>query len=247
MRRTLGLIATVALAACTPDEPRYQGRSLTSWRTSLASPVSGERRQACQAMAALGPDGAPAVPQLVALLGDAEVGPVAARALTAVGADAIAPLERRLAVEVPAFERLYAAHALVQLVPAHDLATSVLVESFAALRDAALAARALELVVVLGPALAPRIATLVEDPYVPLRVRALEALGGMGEKAREQTAVVLSQLGSPEPAVRRAAVQALALVGPAAAVLGPLRQATHDEDEGVASAATQVLIRLEAR
>lgn len=79
MKRLIG-IATLALAALAaraesqatpaPGEPSFQGRPLSAWVADLRAPAPYTRAAAAYALASLGPAAKPAVPALIAALGD---------------------------------------------------------------------------------------------------------------------------------------------------------------------------------
>lgn len=213
LERVLLLSLGFALGACSSaPELTHEGRPLSAWVADLGAPGAEQRLTAIEAVAAMGRRAGAAVPALI-LRGDdpdPRVALAAARALVAVGPDAIAPLERALDVHAPPLRRLHAAWALLQLVPAHEWAASVMLECFASLDRRAVADRARDLVVALGPLLVDRLAALVDDPYLPLRVRALEALGAQGSPAA--VSAIDARLSSPDPEVRAAAARARATI-----------------------------------
>ena len=68
----LFLSFVLALVAC--NEPTHQGRYLSSWIRDLDSSQDYKRRQACEAIAEMGPAAAAAVPELIELLDDVNPG-----------------------------------------------------------------------------------------------------------------------------------------------------------------------------
>ena len=74
------------------------------------------------------------------------------------------------------------------------------------------------------------------------RLRATEALAGLGPDGRTATPFLAKALHDPDPSVRAGAARALGAIGPDAATAEPaLEAARQDEDEAVSLAASQAL------
>src|SRR3954466_10362435 len=72
MKRTFVLVTFAALFTGCGKEPVHDGKPLSSWREQLRSPDVNARRAALGAIGTIGPDAKKAVPDLAALLKDAD-------------------------------------------------------------------------------------------------------------------------------------------------------------------------------
>lgn len=196
----LALSALAALSACgsvaASREPAVLGRSLSGWTKALRS-RDGEHLAALYALAQLGPAAAPAAPEVIELLRDAErrgdgmqVPPLAIHALACMGEGALPLLLDDLRARPTLMADDYASQALSLMGPAAAPALPELrrVLTSEAHRDRIRHHRAIRVLGGIGPAAAPACADLIAwlgDDERPAEERrdALIALARMGTPA----------------------------------------------------------------
>lgn len=234
----------------TPDEAPFSGvpRDATAARVALDAlthPEAGTRRIAAEVVGGLpGPQAAAA---LVRTLGDeaAEVRVTALRALARAGAaDAMLEVAARLHDPEPEV-RGAAIDALRRLAPYPGGLVALLQPR---LDDAAPMVRAAAAAAILRVGPHPRARDLLRSMAMlgelEARVAALTALGAWGDvAAADLLATEAADLGAP-PAIRRAAVRALAGCG--ATAIDPLAGFLGDPDRGLREAAAAALGQLGA-
>jgi HEAT repeat protein len=229
MYRCLSCLVALALLAC--NEPTHQGRYLSSWIRDLDSDQDYKRRQACEAIAEIGPAAAAAVPELIELLDDVNPGvrEFARDALAKMGPGAIPELQPLLEREEPAM-RLHATIAILEIDPKHEAAQAELVRFVTSLGNVALSTTAREQAVAIGAPIVPKLVPHLSDSYAPVRLQILETLRGMksGASAAVPDLIAMTKTET-EPELRRQLVLTLANAGTREQVEPVLRELVNDE------------------
>jgi HEAT repeat protein len=228
-RLAVGLLAAAAAAAPAqaPNEATYKGKPTAYWVERLGHPVPQTRQEAVQAVTALGPAAADAVPGLLDLLQD-DATTIRLGALAALGQigpaakDAVPTLLAALSDTDPQF-RGTAVQALGRVGGGEQAAIGI---ARVLVREGANLHPAIEALRRLGPAAVPALPTLT-DGWAERDARTREAiaqvLGALGPAAAAPLAKAITD---PDARVRHRAVQAFKEIGPkAAAALPDLRAA----------------------
>ncbi|MEE8410042.1 MAG: HEAT repeat domain-containing protein [Myxococcota bacterium] len=241
------VLSILSISAC--NEPRYLGRTVSSWMVDLDSDTDHKRRQACEALAALGPQASKAIAKLIELLEDVNEGvqEFARDALAKMGPDSVAPLEEILHRPEPAL-RLHAAAALVQINPDHPKAASILVDAVTGIGNAELAQQAKDILIKLRDRAVPLLVPRLHDTYAPVRLQIVETLGDLkaaGHGAIDPLATVAQEDAKIE--IRVAAITAMAKIGPKEKVAPVFTELLEDENEEVGAAAGSMLLYIGAR
>ncbi|MCK5689558.1 HEAT repeat domain-containing protein, partial [Myxococcota bacterium] len=72
--RFLSLILVLSFVATGCNQPRYQGRTLSSWMTDLDDDTDYKRRHACEAIGEMGKEGEGAIDAIILRLDDVNEG-----------------------------------------------------------------------------------------------------------------------------------------------------------------------------
>jgi HEAT repeat protein len=242
--RWLFCFVSLALVAC--NEPTHQGRYLSSWIRDLDSSQDYKRRQACEAIAEMGPAAAAAVPELIELLDDVNPGvqEFARDALANMGPGAIAELMPLLAREEPAM-RLHATIAILEIDPKHEAAQTELVRFVTSLGNLALSTAAHEQAVAIGAPIVPKLLPFLDDSYAPVRLQILETLRSMKSAGVSALPKLIEMTASEtKPELRKTLVFTLANVGTREQIEPTLRELL--KDEALAISANDMLIHIGA-
>lgn len=244
MLRIISCVLVTGLAAC--NEPTHQGRYLSSWVRDLDSDQDYKRRQACEAIAEIGPAAAAAVPELIALLDDVNPGvqEYARDALATMGPAAIPQLAPLLQREEPA-ARLHGTIAILEIDPKHESAQAELVRFVTSLGNVALSTTAREQAVAIGAPIVPKLLPHLRDSYAPVRRQILETLRAMKRRADGAVPELIDMSRTEtDPELRRKLVLTLAYVGTREQVEPVLRELVQDET--LAVVANDMLVHLGA-
>ena len=203
----------------------------------LADPAPSVRWAALEALGRVGRSAAPSAGLVVARLDDVDPGVrrAASRAAGRIGVAASEALLARLDRSEDESRALVKA-ALLAMAPA--LAERV-PELARRLRgdDATLSEDAADVLVAVGPAAVPAIATAVDDERALVAVTAAHALGRLGEAAGATGALALERALARRGDVRVTALDALVAMG--AAGRAALERAAASEDAALAAAARE--------
>lgn len=200
---------------------------------------------AIQALRGLGPDAAPAVPELLAAVGSAHFANEAVLTLGPIGPKARAAVatltDRARDKNREPRERGWAVQSLVRIAPADGW--KAFTDSFEPDFDDRFTRAVVQLLVAAGPdGLAPLRAAL-EHPKSVVREAAARALEGT--PAAAALIPELIAVADRNAAGRSAAIRALGRVGPPAKAAGPvLAKAVSSGDAGVSAAAVTALIQI---
>lgn len=245
------------------DDPIFEGKTFAAWAKdlvegdadtskaaqavlrragkaavpTLAELVDGKSRLAagfaCDALASLGVDAAPAVPALIRCLGVEGVEWSAERALEKVGEPAAAPLGKALAdPKANVFVRAHAARILGRLgkgaAPGLDAVLAAAGDKDFFVREEA--SRALGTILLEPARSVAALSKAVAMPDPGARAAAAEALGRFGPEAAPAEAALLRIAGDSDALVRAAAWEALARTGDAPGAVGPVAISALDDD-----------------
>ena len=213
-----------------------------------------ERAAAASHICALGEEGAPAVPALIAALKDAkrsgEPTTPYILALGKIGAparEALVPFQELLR-QRPEY-RVQAALAVSSWLISGDGLTSVSILSPMLQRgdenEKLTAAACFAQIGTAASMGAPALSQALQDRSVIVRIEAARGLWSVARDAHPVLPVLEAALKAPEASARRRAAQVLGEIGPAAAESAPaLRELAEDPDDGVQTAAAEALKRV---
>jgi HEAT repeat protein len=223
----------------------------------LDAPERRARVVALKAIEFLWDDAQPAVPRLIALLGDPDVRGEAASALGGLGArEAIPPLLAALNDPDPHF-RARAAENLGRIgwerqfgqYSSRTLARGAIKPLAAALKDSdagvrAAAARALDDIGTEAAAVIPDLAAALSDPAPDVQLAAIRAFRRIGKIPAESRGLLVAWLKHPDPRLRRAAANAIHAKGlNDGSTIPALVAALKDKDADARAAAAMALLR----
>ncbi len=182
--RFLSLILVLSFMATGCNQPRYQGRTLSSWTHDLKSDTDFKRRQACEAIGEMGKEGEAAIDDVIVLLDDVNEGvqEFCSEALSKIGPASIPALEKILESDEPRM-RLLAASALVRIDAKHAKAGKELVSSVTGVGNINLAKDAQGVLIKLGPVGADLLLPYINDKYKPVRIQVIKTFARMEKKA----------------------------------------------------------------
>lgn len=256
----LCVLAALSWLALVPpisaQEPRFEGRALSEWKTDLADPGAKVRRRAAAALANFGAEALPPLTQALTDA-DAEVRLAAAKSLGRLGPaaqPAVPALARAMMKDRAGMVRRVAALALGAIRPPTGEAIAALIRGLAD-PDAAVVDNAAHSLLDLGHAAVPALSQALKDPDVAVRAGAAITLtagvqfGQFRPVAPETVAALVEALRDSAADIRDEAARSLAEVGPSAKVaLGPLREvAQSDPVEYVRRAAQRAVERIESQ
>lgn len=249
MMRTLSLLMLVVcggsfLVAC--NEPIYEHRTLSSWRRDLKHRSDTERRLACEALGAMGPAATDTIPDLIARFEDPMpvVRDAAQAALEKMGTPALQALAPLLAQDLPVI-RLHATLAILGIQPTHIQAMAEFVKFLSAPASMEINNRIKRKALALGADFLPKLMELIQDPYPPARLQAIQIITEMGKTAAPALELIKKRLDNETDArIRQELVMALKKVGTKETIEPKLRELMKDKDPNVAGSATDVLVDL---
>jgi HEAT repeat protein len=215
-------------------------RPLSYWVWAIGNGDQNTRRQAAQALASIGPDARPVVPQLVeqALLED---NPAIAQALLRIDPDAAVTAFAKALTESDPRVRERAATALFQLGPQAKAALPALA---AAAKDAnpGVLEKVFKALERIGPEAAPALGAALAIEDTESRLGALHALQELGPGAKAAVPAIQAVLKDKDERVRHEAADALGRIGPAATAATPaLLEAVADKNLNVVRQALMAL------
>jgi HEAT repeat protein len=217
---------------------------------------------AIETLAKVGPGNAEVVKSLAAPLGDVRNNPTVVQAAVLKALAGMGPAAKAAAGEVKGYvekatdrgTKVLAAATLVALGTDADANAKVVL---AALKDKAPTAKAARAAAVeatefLGPhgkAAVPDLLDVLQDKAQagPVREKAARSLGKLGVPAKDAIRPLTDALKDPDKGVRRAAAEALGLMGPDAVVAAPKLRDLIKTDRDVAEAAQAALERIEQK
>ena len=246
----IGLTAVALLLGCGPAEPQHQGQALSQWARAFDIGDTAGFRKHNEAVDACVAMGRPAIPFLVKLLGDNDLGKRAgaATALLRIDPDVgLAEAQPRLQSADPRMA-ISMAYALVRANVRPELAIPVLARLLKD-DDHYLHNQSIKALGELGPPSVTAVSGLAEllrhDEDAEVRWRAAYGLVRIGPGAAAAVPALSEALADPDAKVRGGAAYALGTIGPAAKeAQDALRVALNDADPQVRFRAAKALEKL---
>jgi HEAT repeat protein len=218
------------------------------------------RVAAIETLSKVGPGNADVMKSLAAPLGDVRNNPTVVQAAVLKALAGMGPTAKVAAGDVKGYvekatdpgTKVLAAATLVALGTDADANAKVVVEALKDKSPTAKSARAAaveaaEFLGTKGKAAVPELLDVLQDKSVggPVREKAARSLGKLGVSAKDAVRPLTDALKDPDKGVRRAAAEALGLLGPDAVVAAPKLRDLVKTDRDVADAAQAALDKIE--
>jgi HEAT repeat protein len=236
------------LLALACNQPSHRGRNLSSWIVDLKDKETFRQRAACEAVAAMGPEAARAIPAVLPLLRHSNPGiqGFAALALASIGAASVPHVTPLLQDPDPTVH-LHAAHTLLRIDGDNAEARSVLAKVVTGVGNAELASKAQEFALGLKADLTAQVVPFLQDPYGPVRMQSVKTLHRMGPRAKAALPALQALLADKDTPLRVAALRAMADIGEREALEPFYRGLLQDESGDVATTAALMLKHIGVR